>query len=162
MNKINSVGTKHTYTPKQLEMLWHEYKNKRDSNTIVTTDFTSKGEKHITSTVHKPLPYTIIGFCAFIGISKQTYYECYTPNPLYLDIITRIHSECEASLLDGFMAGTTDCRLAGLVMSQYSYKLPAQQQDDSGIAEAINKLDEVLNKITIGSGDTDSKPEETN
>ena len=151
-----SVGRPRTYTPEQIEQLWHDYKIKRDNNTIVTTDFTSRGERHVTSTVSKPLPYTIIGFIAFIGLSKQAWNEYYKSHPLYVEQVSRIYGEAEASLVDGFISGQADTRVSGLILSQYDYKLPAQQQDDSGIAEAINKLDEVLNKITIGTGDTDN------
>jgi len=165
-NKANNkIGRPRVFkTSDDLLLKWNEYKHYCDNMTKPRTEFSQRLGQFFTQDVPAPITYTIGGFCIHNDISEQAFNETYMTNneAEFLETVTRMHKECELNARMRFEQGAIDTRLHGMWMSNHGYKLPAQQQDDSGIAEAINKLDEVLNKITIGSGDTDCKPEETN
>ena len=158
----NEIGRPRKFkTPDILWDKWIEYKQYCDDYTKPRTEFSQRLGEFFTKYVPSPITYTITGFCSHNSISIQAFDETYKHDEAFLETISRMYVDCETDARRKFELGLIDTRLVNLWMSNHNYKLPAQQQDDSGIAEAINKLDEVLNKITIGSGEPAAEPQDT-
>ena len=149
-------------SPEYLEKMFNEYLEQCKNNTIKRTEFSQRLGEYFTKDIPKPTAPTIEGFAVYLGISSASLYSTYfTDNPEYSEIVTRVRDTVQIAQMDLLVTGQAPPQLAGLLLSRYGYKLPAQAQDDTGIAEAINKRDEVLNKITIGTAENTVNSEQT-
>ncbi|MCD8207450.1 MAG: DNA-packaging protein [Bacteroidales bacterium] len=106
---------------KALSDAWEEYKTYCDTHKAVKTEFSQKLSDFVTREVWSPITYTIEGFCAYVGLSRQAFYADYDKNDTYLDIVTRMHEECETDNREKFESGEIPTQLAGLWMSKYGY-----------------------------------------
>jgi hypothetical protein len=145
---------------KALADAWEAFKSQCDENTTRTVkdvEFTNADGTNVTHSmteVSAPLSYTIVGFCGFLGISKSAWYKTYETDPKFVDIVARIHTECEIDVRSKFESGTINTRLAPLWMSKYGYgaKVETSQEHkaDNNLLDAIkSSLD------ALGEGDCD-------
>lgn len=114
-------STRKIKSPAQLLRQWEEYKQQCDSHTAITHEFSQKLGCFVSETLNKPLPYTKVGFCAFLGISKQSFRDTYESDPDYTAIVTRIRDACELDMVSKLVTGNVPSQLAGLMLSKYGY-----------------------------------------
>ena len=131
-------------SPKALETKWEEYKNKCNNRVVLTHDFSSKNSEFVSAELRRSVTYTVEGFCVFLGISRQAFYDTYTEDERFLDIVTRIREECEIDAREKFELGVIPSQLAGLWMSKYGY---TTKQDVIAEVKPSNKLAEVMDQI---------------
>jgi len=131
-------------SPKALETKWEEYKNKCNNRVVLTHDFSSKNSEFVSAELRRSVTYTVEGFCVFLGISRQAFYDTYTEDERFLDIVTRIREECEIDAREKFELGVIPSQLAGLWMSKYGY---TTKQDVIAEVKPSDKLAEVMDQI---------------
>lgn len=139
---------------KALASAWEEFKALCDSNTTRTVkdvEFTNADGTNVTHSeteVSAPLSYTVVGFCGFLGISKSAWYKTYENDPKFVDIVARIHTDCEIDVRSKFETGAINTRLAPLWMSKYGYgsKIETTQEHkaDNNLLDAIRDSLEAL------------------
>lgn len=117
------------YTPDELKKKWREYKESCDSRLYVRTEFSQRESKFISGKAHGYITYTIEGFCVFLDLSRQAFYEYYTSHPDYVDIVTRMREECEMDQRAKFEMGAIPSKLAGMWMSRYEGYREKQEID---------------------------------
>ena len=100
---------------------WNEYKSYCDSKTVTRTEFSQRTGEFKTANIPAPVTYTIKGFCTYIGMTEQNFYETYNKNKRFELVISRMKEECEIDAREKFENGTLNSRLAGLWMSRYGY-----------------------------------------
>ncbi len=131
-------------SPKALETKWEEYKNKCNNRVVLTHDFSSKNSEFVSAELRRSVTYTVEGFCVFLGISRQAFYDTYTEDERFLDIVTRIREECEIDAREKFELGVIPSQLAGLWMSKYGY---TTKQDVIAEVKPSDKLADVMAQI---------------
>lgn len=121
-------------TAKALSDAWEEYKTWCDSRPTMTHGFSSKNSQFVSKRLQRSVTYTIEGFCAHAGITRQSFYETYPAR--FPDTFTRMREECEVDSRMKFELGIIDSRLAPLWMSRYGYSTKTEdartdtQRDD--------------------------------
>ncbi len=96
----NSVGRPRKYSPDMLSKKIEEYKHWVETNPI-PVDTLSCGRP---VTIHVARPMTVVGFCVFAGINRDTLHN-YGLQPEYSDIVTHVREVVESDQLAGAMAG---------------------------------------------------------
>lgn len=130
--------------PKALEQKWREYKEYCDNRMVLTHDFSSKNSEFVSAELKRSVTYTIEGFCVFAGISRQAFYEHYSENDRFVDIVTRMREECETDAREKFELGVIPSQLAGLWMSKYGY---TTKQDVNAEVKTSAKLADVFRQL---------------
>lgn len=126
-------------TAKALADAWEEYKTWCDSRQALTHKFSSKSSRFVSQNLQCSVTYTIEGFCAHVGISRQSFYETYSQR--FPDTFTRMREECEVDARMKFELGIIDSRLAPLWMNRYGYSSSAEPiPDDGGGVQIIDDL----------------------
>ena len=120
-------------TPKALAKKWDEYCEYCANHKATVTEFSSKLGKFITAEVNKPITVTIKGFCAYVKLPRQDFYETYADDEQFCDIVTRMHEESEVDAREKFESGQLPAALAGLWMSKYGYST----KTDNGFKGAV-------------------------
>jgi hypothetical protein len=134
-------------SPRAMLAAWDEFKGICDGNTttyLKDVEF-SKGDEtvatHSETTTSAPVTYTIVGFCAFLGISRAAWYQTYEPDPKFADAIALIRTECENDVRRKFETGAINSRLAPLWMSKYGYgakvETTNEHRADNNLLDAI-------------------------
>lgn len=113
-------------SPKKMGELWEEYKANCDSREAMTHNFSQKSGQFVSKKLERAVTYTVLGFCRYIGLARQNFYETYCGDPRYHDITTRIREECEVDAREKFELGLIDPKLAPLWMSKYGYGVKAE------------------------------------
>lgn len=131
-------------TPKALEQEWREYKEYCDNRMVLTHDFSSKNSEFVSAELKRSVTYTIEGFCVFAGISRQAFYEHYSENDRFVDIVTRMREECETDAREKFELGVIPSQLAGLWMSKYGY---TTKQDVNAEVKPSEKLADIFKQL---------------
>lgn len=134
-------------TPKELETKWEEFKVECDNKTVIVHEFSAKLAEFVTTELVKPITYTIEGFCIFIGISRQAFYEFYANDKRYIDIVIRMKEECELDARRKFEQGTIPTQLSGLWMSKYGYSTKQETEQiiiDDSKQDALSKSLEAM------------------
>jgi len=105
-----------------MERLWDEYKESCDSYEAITHEFCRKTGAFVSTKLNKPVTYTIEGFCLFIGMSRNAFYDTYdgSGNEFHY-IVTHVREECEVDARRKFETGQLPTQLSGLWMSKYGY-----------------------------------------
>lgn len=154
------MSKRKTFTLTELQQKWNEFKKKCDNNTInstinrvnKTTD--ADGKKVTTKTdntqkIRSPITYTIEGFCVFLGISRQAFYETYykkndenisEEDKAYLDIVELMREECEIDARAKFETGQINSRLAPLWMSKYGYSQKCESKVDANVEAKLEDM----------------------
>lgn len=139
-------------TPKAMEQAWEEFKQDCDNQQVVTHDFSSKNSEFVTATLRRSITYSIEGFCVFIGISRAAFYEIYSKDDRFIDIVTRIREECEVDARRKFETGQIPTQLAGLWMSKYGYSSKVENSGPMDTREEDNLFDAIRAATTEGDG----------
>ena len=135
-------------TVEELAELWAAYKAACDDHIATLTEFSQRHGDFVTKEVHKPVSYTIDGFCNFIGLTRHAFYENYAGKEPWANAVARIRAECEVDARRKFETGQIPSQLAGLWMSNYGYgTLNAE-------TEASNLVDEWVEAVK--ASDTES------
>lgn len=113
-----NMGRHKRFTRKALEEKWSEYRDYCNNIECRCYGFSQKGF-FAEGTVNKYITLTIEGFCVYIGISRAAFYEYYTKDPKYVDIVTRMKEECEVDARQKFETEKIPSKLAGMWMSKY-------------------------------------------
>ena len=75
-------------SPKELLTKWEEFKYDCDNKTAICNEFSSSKGAFVSVELKKPITYTIEGFCVYIGVSRQSFYDYYANNSRFADIVT--------------------------------------------------------------------------
>lgn len=153
------------FTPAELLKKWEQFKEKCDNHTIVNTvntkSVTTEGKEKSTvkqdqtQTVRSPISYTIEGFCVFLGITRQAFYETYCKNnednlseedKEFLDIVEFIREESEIDVRSKFETGQLNSRLAPLWMSKYGYSQKCESKVNANV-DPSDKLSSILEQL---------------
>lgn len=140
--KISSV--------KKFEELWKEYKDDCDNKSVLTHDFSSKNSEFVSAKLKRSTTYTIEGFCVFIGIGRQNFYETYDNDNMFHDIVTRIREECEVDARNKFELGVIPSQLAGLWMSRHGYTTKVENNISGSLDDEKSKLEDLLDQLNGG------------
>lgn len=130
------VGRPCVYTPEALEVKFEEYANWTKNNPIIKQVPT----KHGLVDLELQRPKTIVGFCVYAGILRDTFFD-YGKREEFFYIIARVREEIEADQLSGAIAGIYDSGVITRVL-----KL-ADKQDITTNGESINKPRETVQVI---------------
>ena len=147
------------FTVEELQQKWKEFKKKCDNNTINnkvdTTNKVTEGEKTVTvkqdhkQSVRSPITYTIEGFCVFLGISRQAFYNTYykkdeenisEEDKEFVDIVELMREECEIDARAKFETGQINSRLAPLWMSKYGYSVKSESDVKASVEAKLEDL----------------------
>lgn len=139
-------------TPEEMERLWEEYKADCDNQEVLTHDFSSKNSEFVSAKLKRSITYTIEGFCVFVGISRQAFYEYYSQRKRYVDIVTRIREECEVDARKKFELQVIPSQLAGLWMSKYGYTTKIENNVSGTLETEKTKLDDLIKQMRGGDG----------
>ena len=139
-------------SPEEMEQLWEEYKDDCDNQEVLTHDFSSKNSEFVSAKLKRSITYTIEGFCVFVGISRQQFYDHYAKMKKYTDIVTRIREECEVDARKKFELQVIPSQLAGLWMSKYGYTTRVENNVSGTLETEKTKLDDLIGQIRGGDG----------
>lgn len=134
-------------TPEEMEKLWLEFKYECDNQKVLTHDFSSKNSEFVSEELTRSITYTIEGFCVFVGISRQCFYNTYANKKKYTDIVTRIREECEIDARKKFELQMIPSQLAGLWMSKYGYTTKVEENHSGSIDTGTDKLKSILDQM---------------
>ena len=134
-------------TPEEMEQLWEAYKADCDNQEVLTHDFSSKNSEFVSAKLQRSITYTIEGFCVFVGISRQAFYEHYSQKKRYVDIVTRIREECEVDARKKFELQVIPSQLAGLWMSKYGYTTKVENNVSGTLETEKTKLDDMIKQM---------------
>lgn len=137
-------------SPEEMERLWEEFKAECDNQEVLTHDFSSKNSEFVSAKLKRSITYTIEGFCVYMKISRQAFYEYYADKKRYVDIVTRIREECEADARKKFELQIIPSQLAGLWMSKYGYTTKVDNNISGGLDTEKTKLDDLLQQMRGG------------
>lgn len=113
-------------SPSEMERLWEEYKQRCDNYGGTLTEFSQRQGQFISADVRKKVSYTIEGFCVYLGLLRQDFYQTYANDPAYCVIVSRMREECEIDVRQKFESGTIPHQLAALWMSKHGYSVKAE------------------------------------
>lgn len=91
------VGT-YKYTPEDVATAWDEYKYKADNN------YAQEVSAGKAVRVHRPRIYTVVGFLAHLGLSRQAWSE-YADLPVFADLVAAITDEIYARKHEALVNG---------------------------------------------------------
>lgn len=136
-------------TAKALADAWTEYKAWCDSRPTLTHGFSAKNSEFVSRKLQRSVTYTIEGFCAHVGISRQSFYETYATQ--FPDTFTCMREECEVDSRMKFELGIIDSRLAPLWMSRHGYSAKSEDirvdtQGDDPLTAALKESADAVRK----------------
>ena len=105
------VGRPLAYTPDTLKTKFEEYRRFIADNPLFKEVPTKSGPMEIR--VNRPM--TIVGFCAFAGILKDTFFD-YEKKEDFIHVTTRVRETIESDQLGGAMAGIYDSSIVSRVL----------------------------------------------
>ena len=104
-----------------MERLWEAYKKQCDNKFAMHYGLNMKTGDIVGKEVRKAVTYTVVGFCTFIGIAVENYYNTYGHADEFRQTLARIRQECEVDAREKFELGIIPTQLAPLWMSNYGY-----------------------------------------
>lgn len=130
-------------SPEIMEDLWERFKEDCDNQTVIRTEFSQKLGEFVTQTIPSPVSYTVLGFCCFIDLSRNKFYDTYKNDPAYGDIVSRIERECEQDVRKKFENKTIPSQLSALWMSKFGYSVKNEQEIKGNIPVVISGEDDL-------------------
>lgn len=124
MDSIKKQGRPLKYTPEEVERKFVEYVEHNKTCTFYRNELIKSGDRAgDVIKVEVPAPLTIVGFCVYLGISKETFYEWLgNPDKGFSDILTMCKTFIEQNQVSGAAAGVFNpmivARLLGLADKQ--------------------------------------------
>lgn len=146
-------------SPRALIKAWEEYKDDCNNQLVLTHDFSAKNSEFVSKDLKRSTTYTIEGFCVFLGLARSKFYETYSGDLMYRDIVTRIREECEVDARKKFELGVIPSQLSGLWMSRHGYTTKtdnidnAHDIDDDGFLDALGET--AKNEVWDEENETD-------
>ena len=134
------MGRHKRFTPEELEQKWEEYKNYCDNYKVLVHDFSAKNSEFVSEELNKPITYTILGFCIFIGLDRKAFYDNYAECNKYTHIVTRMREECELDVRRKFETSQLPTQLAGLWMSKHGYSTRSATEISANSDEAVKNF----------------------
>lgn len=134
-------------TPEQArQAIWDkfiEYKVVCDNKTVIRTEFSQRTSEFVTAVIPAPVSCSLKGFCNYVGMTEQNFYEYYAKKPQLESVIARIKEVCELDAREKFENGTINSRLAGLWMSNYGYSTKSESKNEvKNSVVIVDDLDE--------------------
>jgi len=133
------------FTPQQIGEAWDGYKAKCDNRIVLTHEFSQKNSEFVSKELSRAVAYTVEGFCIFLGLTRQSFYEYYVNDKRYADIVTRIKEACEVDAREKFELGMIPSQLAGLWMSKYGYSTKTDNTVTGAVPVVISGGDKLEN-----------------
>jgi len=127
----------------ELSDKWEEYKAFCDNQEVMTHEFSAKNSEFVSETLKRSITYTIEGFCVFIGLARQSFYEYYAENNRFADIVTHMREECEIDARKKFELGLIPSQLAGLWMSKHGYSVKTDNAVAGGVSIVISGEEDI-------------------
>lgn len=124
-------------SPEEMLEEYNRFKQKCASHTVKRTTFSQSLAKHITEEIPSPVTCSINGFCVFARINKNNFYDTYSHDPAYADVISYITQDCEADAREKFEDGAIPAQLAPLWMGAYGYSTKQEQNIKGGVPVVI-------------------------
>lgn len=134
-------------SPEEMSSLWEAYKEDCNNQLVTTHDFSSKNSEFVSAQLKRSITYTIEGFCVYVKISRQQFYEHYAKMKRYADIVTRIREECEVDARTKFELQIIPSQLAGLWMSKYGYTTKTENNISGSLDTEKTKLDDLIKQM---------------
>ena len=111
---------------------------------MLTHEFSAKSCEFVIKKLQRSVTYTIEGFCVWAGIARSNFYDTYSADSRFRDIVTRMKEECEVDARMKFELGAIDTRLAPLWMSRHGYSTKSEsavpdKREDDPITAAIKE-----------------------
>lgn len=120
-----------------------EYKETCNSKTVTRTEFSQRESRFVTAVIPAPISCTVKGFCNYVGMTEQNFYQTYANRKGIELVIARIKDECEMDVREKFENGTINSRLAGLWMSHYGYTTKSESKEEvKNSVVIVDDLDE--------------------
>ncbi len=135
---------------KALEEAWEAYKEHCDNRNVLTHDFSAKNSEFVSKELKRSVSYTIEGFCVFVGIPRSVFYQTYSEDEKFSDIVTRMREECEIDAREKFELGIIPSQLAGLWMSKYGYTTKTDTNLTGNLEIEKSKLDDLIEQMRGG------------
>jgi len=126
------------YTPVELGEAFETYKTSRLSRTKKVYD---KRLKQVIE-IEYDLPTTLISFCCFLGIHRDTLNSYKNEHSGYSDIIKNIYAECESDLVDKALGFQQHAGFTELILTNAHGYIKKQEIEHSGDLEIIVKKPE--------------------
>lgn len=127
-------------TPKAMEDAWEEYKVWCDNQNVLTHDFSAKNSEFVSAELKRSITYTIEGFCVWMKMPRAIFYQTYSEDERYSDIVTRIREECEVDARTKFELGLIEPRLAALWMSKHGYSTKVDSTTEKSANGSLQDL----------------------
>lgn len=128
------------------EAIWEkflEYKDDCNSRTVTRTEFSQRESRFVTAVIPAPVSCNMKGFCNYVGMTEQNFYQTYAKRKGIESVIARIKEECELDAREKFENGTINSRLAGLWMSNYGYTTKSESKEEvKNSVVIVDDLDE--------------------
>lgn len=129
-------------TEKAMSAAWEDYKAWCNDQQVLTHEFSSKNSEFVSKELKRKVTYTIEGFCVWVGIARQNFYDTYAEDNRFHDIVTRMREECEVDARMKFELGVIDTKLAPLWMSRHGYTTKTEasvndQREDDPLTSSI-------------------------
>ena len=124
-------------TPEIMAGKWAEYKKICDGTMQTEHILDKQGLRFVDAKITNPRPYTVLDFCLYIDLDRETFYQRYGHNPLYANIFKRILQECESRMLQLCVNGTINPKLAPLLLGRYGYTSKQEVKSDSHVEGEI-------------------------
>ncbi len=109
--RARRVGRPMKYVPETLESKFEEYKVWTKQNPVYHNKVSVGG----IIPVPTERPLTIVGFCSYAGISKDTFRN-YEHQEEFFDLLARVRETIEADQLEGALVGIYDAGIVARVL----------------------------------------------
>lgn len=134
-------------TPKALADAWEDYKAWCNDQAVLTHDFSAKNSEFVSAELKRSVTYTVEGFCVWASVSRSAFYDTYTTDRRFSDIVTRMREECEVDARMKFELGIIDPKLAALWMGRHGYGVKQEttltdQRGDDPITRSLKEAQE--------------------
>lgn len=144
-------GTPHRYeTPDDLWQVACEYFDMLAENPIIVTKATQHQGCQVDLVEEHPRAPTVLGLCAYMGISEKTWYRNYEGSKVHAEMASRIRDVMKADKIEGAAAGVYNhaiiAKEIGLVeKTETTHNIP-QLSDDELDAKIKSLQDEINGK----------------
>ena len=135
------AGRPRKYQPDELLNKFQEYKQSQQGQTKKVFD--KKKQQVFEVDYDKPL--TLVGFCVFAGIHKDTLNSYKNEHPEYSDVIKNIYQSCEADLIEKALIYDQHAAFTIHILNNAHGYITQQKLEHTGsitIEQALKELDE--------------------
>lgn len=128
---------------KALADAWEQYKAWCNDQSVLTHEFSAKNSEFVSKELKRSVTYTIEGFCVWAGLARSNFYETYSEDEKFRDIVTRMKEECEVDARMKFELGAIPTQLAALWMSKHGYTTKTESDISGSVPVVISGGDQL-------------------